>query len=564
MKKYHRLACRVCCALTASCLLTVQPVLADTPIKPDSGQVLRDVQQKERTLPQRLEVPIIVSEAETPPLQDNGLRVYVERFTITGQDVFPTAVLQPLVSPYTQKELTLAGLQKAADTLKTYFRSHGYPLAKAYIPAQDIHNGEVELIIVIGRFGEVNLRNSSTVKDAVIRRQMTAMRPGDYVTQGNLERPVLLLNDLPGLNAKMTITAGKTPGTTDIIMDVKDDNNSKNSTLTLNNWGNRFTGTWQAGLSTSFSNLSKHSGAVFLSLTNAGKGMTSGNLSYQIPMLEGGKLNISYSQIRYELGEEFASLQSYGTAYTTHADFSYALLRSRKHNLSLQLGYDSKRLEDRQDSSEPDTVVNKHSRAYSFGMSGDSRDNWGGGGTTAYSLTHYQGHLSGSSNGPDLNAGNWHKTAYSLMRQQFVAERLALLISFNGQLAGTNLDSSEKFSLGGATGVRAYPSGEASGDEAWLCSGELRWQVPGLVGKGAMQLGLFYDTGTSHKAKYPQSLSDESSNRRSISAYGVNLMYTVPGEYFLKMTYARKAGSEAAKSDTDRTGRFWVQMGYFF
>ena len=443
MKKHRRLAYRICCALAASCLLTASPALAID--KPDSGQVLRDVQQKERTLPQRIEAPIEVSEADTPPLTDTGLRVYVERFRITGQDVFPDHILQQLVSPYTQKEQSLAGLQKAADVLRTYFRGKGYSLAKAYIPAQDIKSGEVELVVVIGRIGEVNLRNSSTVKDIVLRQQMAALRPGDYVTQGKLERPALLLNDLPGLSAKMTLTPGKTPGTTDIIMDVKDNNSPKNSTLTFNNWGNRFTGTWQAGLSSSVTNLSKRSDAAFLSLTHAGQGLTSGNLSYQIPVTEGGKLNISYSQTQYELGEDFASLQSYGTAYTTHADFSYALRRSRKQNLSLQLGYDSKRLEDRTDSTEPDTVVNKRSRAYSFGLSGDTSDAWAGGGTTAYSVTHYQGHLSGTTTGSELNTGNWHKTAYSLMRQQFVADRLALLISFSGQLAGTNLDSSERF-----------------------------------------------------------------------------------------------------------------------
>lgn len=557
MKKHRRLAYRVCCALTASCLLTASPALAID--KPDSGQVLRDVQQKERALPQRIEAPIEVSDAETPPLADTGQRVYVERFRITGQDVFPDVLLQQLVVPYTQKEQSLAGLQKASNALKTYFRSHGYPLAKAYIPVQDINNGEVELVVVIGRIGEVKLRNNSTVKEAVIRQQMTALRPGDYVTQGKLERPALLLNDLPGLNAKMTLTPGKTPGTTDIIMDVKDNNSPKNSTLTFNNWGNRFTGTWQAGLSTSVTNLSKHSDAAFLSLTHAGQGLTSGNLSYQIPVTEGGKFTVSYSRTQYELGEDFAYLQSYGTAYTTHADFSYALRRSRKQNLSLQVGYDSKRLEDRTDSTDPDTIVNKRSRAYSFGLSGDISDAWAGGGTTAYSLTHYQGHLSGTG---ISNTGNWHKTAYSLMRQQFVADRLSLFLSFSGQLAGTNLDTSERFSLGGATGVRAYPSGEASGDEAWLFSGELRWQLPGHIGKGAMQLGLFYDTGISLREKYPGVGSTD--NRRSISAYGVNLMYTVPGDYYLKMTYARKAGSEAAKSDTDRTGRFWVQMGYFF
>src|SRR5690606_17102591 len=45
-----------------------------------------------------------------------------------------------------------------------------------------------------------------------------------------------------------------------------------------------------------------------------------------------------------------------------------------------------------------------------------------------------------------------------------------LYTSFYGQTASKNLDSSEKLSLGGATGVRAYPQGESSGDEGFLAS----------------------------------------------------------------------------------------------
>ena len=49
-----------------------------------------------------------------------------------------------------------------------------------------------------------------------------------------------------------------------------------------------------------------------------------------------------------------------------------------------------------------------------------------------------------------------------------------------GQLADKNLDTAEKFYLGGPGGVRAYPQGEATGDQGYRLSGELRLLVPGL------------------------------------------------------------------------------------
>jgi hypothetical protein len=60
----------------------------------------------------------------------------------------------------------------------------------------------------------------------------------------------------------------------------------------------------------------------------------------------------------------------------------------------------------------------------------------------------------------------------------------------SGQTASKNLDSSEKFSLGGINGVRAYPQGEASGDEGYRGTVELRHNVMPNV-----QATVFYDWG---------------------------------------------------------------------
>ena len=74
---------------------------------------------------------------------------------------------------------------------------------------------------------------------------------------------------------------------------------------------------------------------------------------------------------------------------------------------------------------------------------------------------------------------------------QTLDKHFDILLKASSQISSRNLDSSERFYLGGARGVRAYPQGEASGDEGILGSLELRYHtsVPGLT------VSTYYDAG---------------------------------------------------------------------
>lgn len=87
-------------------------------------------------------------------------------------------------------------------------------------------------------------------------------------------------------------------------------------------------------------------------------------------------------------------------------------------------------------------------------------------------------------------AGQYAKLRYSLSRQQVIVDNLAFYAALSGQKASKNLDSSEKFYLGGAYGVRAYPTSEAGGSEGSLVNLELRWRLP-----QGFNLTGFYDWG---------------------------------------------------------------------
>ncbi|WP_318531837.1 POTRA domain-containing protein, partial [Pseudomonas huaxiensis] len=66
------------------------------------------------------------------------------------------------------RTVSLGELQAGANRITRLYRERGYPLARAYIPAQEIDGGVVQIAVMEGRFGEVGLNNTSRVADAAL------------------------------------------------------------------------------------------------------------------------------------------------------------------------------------------------------------------------------------------------------------------------------------------------------------------------------------------------------------------------------------------------------------
>ena len=123
------------------------------------------------------------------------------------------------------------------------------------------------------------------------------------------------------------------------------------------------------------------------------------------------------------------------------------------------------------------------------------------------------------------------------------------------QGASKNLDSSEKFVLGGISGIRAYPQGDAAGDQGWLANLELRYAfVPGRQGS------LFYDAGG---VGINRQAFIAGSNQRRLSGYGLGLT-TVVDALSLSATLAWRGSSESPTSDRYKSPCLWLQGSWRF
>ena len=128
-----------------------------------------------------------------------------------------------------------------------------------------------------------------------------------------------------------------------------------------------------------------------------------------------------------------------------------------------------------------------------------------------------------------------------------------MLLSLSGQQANKNLNSSEKFSLGGASGVRAYPQGEGSGDQGLLANIELQRNLTAQV-----QGVVFYDFGQVDINRNPFAAG---SNTRSLGGVGVGLNGQIE-KLQLKTSVAwRTRGGDPLSDTAKRNPRLWLQLG---
>jgi len=346
--------------------------------------------------------------------------------------------------------------------------------------------------------------------------------------------------------------------------------------IDIDNYGNKYTGAVRYGATLNANDLSGHGEQITGRVMSSGSGLLYGRLGLTVPVgPHGTKVGAAVSALKYELGKDFAPLRAEGTADVGSLYVAHPFVRSRNANLYGVASYDKKSLADEQLGQ---NVTDKDIDVFSVGVFGDLRDGIGGGGINSASLTLVTGKLGLGGNAvyaatdaitARTGGSRYNKVAFSLARLQRMSDSWNLYVAFSGQTADSNLDSSEKFVLGGL-GVRAYPQGEAAADSGTLLNIEARFAVPN-VQSGQLQLVGFIDTGRVrlHKDKWVgwQPIGRPNfPGTYSLSGAGIGANFQHPSGLTLRASVAWKVGSnpgaDALGRDSDnasRSPRLWIQ-----
>lgn len=238
---------------------------------------------------------------------------------------------------------TLQDLQAIADRIQRYYRDHGYPLAQAYLPAQDMRVDELTITISLmeGRYGQVLVRNQSHASSGILSDMLQDLQPGNVVQGETLDSSLLMLSDLPGLHITSALVPGTALGTSDLLVDVLPTHRVTGA-VDADNAGNYYTGAVRVGASMFLNEPSGEGDLASLRLQTSGEGLNYVRAAYQLQVGQ-ARVGAAWSSMEYTLGRDFESLLANGTARTLGFFASYPLVRSRNGNLVGSVSYDDKR-----------------------------------------------------------------------------------------------------------------------------------------------------------------------------------------------------------------------------
>lgn len=491
-----------------------------------------------------------------------GPRFLVTSLHVTGQTRFSEAELLAVTGFQPGTELDLGALRSLAAAITRFYNQNGYLVAQAYLPAQDIKEGAVTIAVIEGRYGTVSLDNRTNISDGVIEGVLDDLRSGDPVIAGPLERGLLIVSDMPGVEVRSTLAPGEAVGTSDLVVGVVPGQRVTGS-LEADNWGNRDTGAYRLGAAVNLNEplgLGDVLSARILASTSGG--MKYGRISYQAQAGD-GTLGVAYTMFRYRLGKQFASLRASGSEEIASLYGSYPVVRSYSSNLYVLANVDYRTFNDKVRVTP--SSIDRQATVLIAGLSGDWHDRVGGDGWNVYSLAGTVGDLDiDNSVARTIDAqtartnGTYGKLFASAARLQHVTGPVSLYGWVRGQVAFDNLDSSEKMELGGATGVRAYPEGEAYGDKGYIATLEARLALPTWSEQmpGTIQLIGFVDTGS---VRYVKSRWFTGSNHATRSGVGVGLTWVERNDFDVTLAYGHAIGDRPATSAPDKSGRFWAR-----
>ena len=537
---------------------------------PDAGSIRQQIEPS-RAFPLPPAAPpqrVAPTPEIKPPV---GMTVNVKSFQLLGHRLLSTEELMPALAEFVGRTLDFAGLQRATDAVAAAYRESGW-LARVYLPEQDISEGTITLQVVEARFAGLRMEGESSKR--VLSSDIQAFfeeqqKTGEPLNTLALDRALLLADDLPGISVAGTLVPGQAEGETGLAIQTNDEALVYGE-VTLDNTGARSTGSNRVMLNLNINSPGDHGELINLTALRT-QGSAYVRLGLTVPVgYNGLRFGFNGSTMNYKVIDGPSSLLSLnvqGSSDSIGLDWSFPVVRQRMRNLYFSGGLDNKRFynDSINKTSDTNSYADYETNSLRLGFSGNVFDDLGGGGANSASLQVMQGQLARvkAHTQIDTLGRDYIKFNYALSRQQSLTKDHSLLLNLQGQYATQLLDSSEKFYIGGATIVRAYPSSELGGERGQLLTGEWRWRL-----HAAWLLSGFIDQAW--VTALPTTAAD-ASTPSSLRGYGLSAAWQGPLGLNAKLTWSQREGSNpkptATGTDGDGTlliNRIWFTAGLSF
>lgn len=444
-------------------------------------------------------IEVAPAPGSTPVAGAASTPLTLSRIVIEGTTAMPADAFDDLTASLIGKPATLADLYSLADAITARYRDAGWVLARAVIPAQRIGDGVATIRVVEGFIAKTVVEGASGAHTARIQSyldHLTATKGALNIR--DLERWLLLVNDLPGVAARAVLSpaAGQTGGS---ILTLKVEEETVQAYAAIDNRGSVYTGPWRLMAGAMVNGASDGgrftiSGITALEDTDEQQGLT---LSWDQQVgSEGTLLGVRGSIQRGEPGDSLEALEVTTRYSGVTLRAAHPFLRTRAKSLMIDAEFNAY---ETRTAFFGQRFAQDVVRTLSLGADFTLIDKAGGSNRFAARVIQGLDLLGATRDGaPDKSraagSSEFTRMVFDAERVQALGNGLSARLALTAQIADRALLAQEEFKLGGAAFGRAFDDSELSGDQGVAGLVELRYALP--VGEAVgVQLYGFYDHG---------------------------------------------------------------------
>lgn len=497
-------------------------------------------------------------------------------FVIDGNSVLPALEIERAVYRFLGPQRRFADIEAARRALEETYQRLGYQTVFVEIPEQKVQDGVIRLRVLEGRVDRTRVTGARYFSLGEIRTRVTELDEGAVPDFYRMQDQLAQLNRTPDRQVAPVLRAGRTPGTVEVDLAVKDEL-PLHGDLEVNNRASAFTTDTRVNAGLRYENLWQRQHSF--------------GLNWQVSPEATSEVNVVYGTYLWRFAESSNVVALYGVRSNSRialvgsatvlgkatiggARWIIPLAADRGYLQSFTLGIDHKDFAQTNVSAqtgEADPLPGITYNPLLFGYSG----NWlRETGALQVSLT--------LATAPRGLLGN-RDSAFRARRSEASASYVALKYDtsyehgfgkhfgawarLEGQWTENRLIPNEQASAGGAESVRGYRESEFSADRMLRGSVEARWYPlgrPGLPTARSMYALLFVD------AADLRSVQPRGPELRSAQIVSVGLGVRLSNWWGLRLSgdaaYTLRDGSRSTSGLVTEgdTWRFLFNLGYGF
>jgi len=419
-------------------------------------------------------------------LPNTGVSFTLNSIHISGNTEYTEEQLMNLVCERIGETVNINDLIGMANTITEYYQKNGYISTTAYLPPQTVEDGNIEIVVVEGKYGNITIEGNKWARKKYLGATFLKdknIQEDKVLNVADIQESLREINATDYIKGAVALQDNEdSEQYTDLTLRVKD-RFPIDFDFRFDNQGRSEVGLNRFVIFAGMSNLTGF-GDQLLSTTSIARSSIGQGVFYSVPIgRHETKLNVGYSYSGTKLDRgPFKNDDIRGKSHSFYLDLSRRLVKTENYKLYGDIAFDLRNTETTLKGAD---LYGYRTRSVKMNLTNIKDDIYG---KWLANIGVTKGiDIFGASNVDSL--GNYtrrtptnrmFKAQASLARLQVLPWRMLGIFNINGQWTNRNVWWSDKLQIGGISSVRGFKEGYFLRDYGLTGSAEFRFPVPFL------------------------------------------------------------------------------------